>query len=193
MRLWSVAVCLCAIAGGMFGAEVKGQEADPFVKGNWELQLSGSHLIGEEGFGDRTVDGSRLGVGAGYYFLNDVAAIAEAAGVVQHIDGESGSADAYGGGFNLLLRWHFLQIDRLSLYADGGGGFVEYDRDSPPLGTRFNFDARAGLGATFRLSERTHLMGGARFFHQSNANIEGEDRNPQVNGAEFYVGLMWML
>ena len=36
-------------------------------------------------------------------------------------------------------------------------------------------------------------MGGARYFHLSNAQIDGPLRNPSVNGIEGYFGLMWNL
>ena len=52
---------------------------------------------------------------------------------------------------------------------------------------------RAGIGLTYKLDESTYLFGGARYFHLSNARLEGIEHNPQMNGVEFYVGLMFPL
>jgi hypothetical protein len=61
----------------------------------------------------------------------------------------------------------------------------------PHEGTDFNFTTRVGLGATHRLNHNTHLIGGARWFHLSNARIHGGDQNPSINGVEWHLGLAW--
>ncbi|HEX2972784.1 MAG TPA: acyloxyacyl hydrolase, partial [Tepidisphaeraceae bacterium] len=96
-----------------------------------------------------------------------------------------------GAGFSLLLRWHFLKVDRFSLYAEGSAGLVELDTDFPYGGTRFNFVERAGLGATYELMDDLHLMGGVRWFHLSNADLDGAERNPAFDALEYYGGLMF--
>jgi hypothetical protein len=81
----------------------------------------------------------------------------------------------------------------MSLFADGSFAPFEANTDVPPSGTRFNYVTRAGLGLTYQLDENLYLFGGAHYFHLSNARLEGFEHNPQMNGVEFYVGLMWRL
>jgi hypothetical protein len=38
-----------------------------------------------------------------------------------------------------------------------------------------------------------HLMFGARYWHLSNARIEGVERNPNFNAAQVFIGLIWQL
>ncbi len=163
---------------------------DAFTRDSWTLQLDGSY-VSEQG-GSNDIHGEQINAGASYYLLDRVAVVGELSGYHFNADNASYN-DAYGGGFDLLLRWHFLQIDRFTLYADAGAGAVQFDQRFPPEGTHFNFALRAGLGATYRLTDNLHLMGGSRFFHVSNADLEGSDHNPGLDSFEFYLGLMLAL
>jgi hypothetical protein len=82
-------------------------------------------------------------------------------------------------------------VDRFSLYAEGSTGLVELDTDFPHYGTRFNFVERVGLGATYELVDNLHLIGGARWFHLSNADLDGAERNPAFDALEYYAGLIF--
>jgi hypothetical protein len=44
---------------------------------------------------------------------------------------------------------------------------------------------------SYELRDGMYFMGGARYWHLSNAKMEGDLRNPSINGVEGYVGLMW--
>jgi hypothetical protein len=67
---------------------------------------------------------------------------------------------------------------------------LDAEQEIPRGGTEINFDARAGVGATVRLLNDLHLMGGVRYLHLSNGNIHGLDENPSIDAVEGYVGLM---
>jgi hypothetical protein len=43
----------------------------------------------------------------------------------------------------------------------------------------------------YRLADDTYLLGGARYFHLSNAKAHGSEKNPSYDGVEYYVGLMF--
>lgn len=160
-----------------------------FSQGTWALEISASH--GEPiRYSDEEVFTAALGVG--YYFLDDMAIIGRATFV--SIDHEPGSfpVDAVGGGVDGLLRWHVLHIgDDFTFYLDGGGGRFWTDEPSPPGGTTYNWIGRAGLGATWKIGERTHLIGGARYYHYSNGDVHGRINNPGHDGVEGYVGLVF--
>lgn len=97
--------------------------------------------------------------------------------------------DAVGGGVAFLFRWHFLESGDWTLYLDAGCGILGSNERIPADGTSFNFTPRAGVGATYRLDDRTRLMGGFRWFHISNA--ETSSRNPGWDGLQLYAGLSW--
>ncbi|MDZ4831912.1 MAG: acyloxyacyl hydrolase [Phycisphaerae bacterium] len=95
--------------------------------------------------------------------------------------------DAGGGGLALVIRWHFLDYETWSLYADLGIGILATTTDVPPDSTQFVFTPRAGVGASFALSEDTRLLVGARWFHISNAQTASN--NPGINALEGYAGV----
>lgn len=126
-------------------------------------------------------------LGGNYFLWNNFSLGAE-------IDGYGISQlgdDATAIGLEATFRHHFWQRDDWTFFIDGAFGPTYAMRETPQGGTHFNFVSRLGLGATFRLDEHLHLMFGARYWHLSNARIEGVDRNPNFNAIEGYVGLMW--
>ena len=105
-----------------------------------------------------------------------------------------GNDEVWIGSVGVLARWHFWNIDRWSIFLDGGGG-VSYADDQYPTyrydGTHFNFYGKVGLGASLELKSREYLTGGVRYFHMSNGQIHGKDQNPGQDGLQYWLGLMW--
>ncbi|MFO0828836.1 MAG: acyloxyacyl hydrolase [Phycisphaerales bacterium] len=95
--------------------------------------------------------------------------------------------DAGGGGLALVFRWHFLDFETWSLYADLGIGFLAMSNDVPENAASFVFTPRAGLGASFALNDTSRILVGARWFHISNAQTASE--NPGINALQGYVGV----
>jgi hypothetical protein len=91
------------------------------------------------------------------------------------------------------FRHHLWQREAWTIFIDGAFGPSYSLRDTPQGGTHFNFLSRLGLGATYRLDEHMHLMFGARYWHLSNARIEGVERNPNFNAVQVFIGLIWQL
>ena len=184
MVLWSV--------GTAAGAEQpvrRGLDPDApsyFSKGTWTLELAGGYVKDW----DRGKSSIALGdVGLGYYIDNTLSLRVEVVGYSFNQEPD----DAWGGAVNFLGRHHVLNRGDVSFFIDGGVGVVETSRRVPDGGTHLNFTPQVGMGMTWRLREKLHLIGGVRYFHLSNARIEGHDRNPQINGVEAHVGLMWQL
>ena len=103
---------------------------------------------------------------------------------------DGGDAGGLNPGFT--LRWHFLNRDRWSLYADAGIGLLFATDDVPRGGSSFGFMPRAGVGASVDLNDeglRGYL--GVRWHHISNARITGDDRNPDRDGVMIYGGVMF--
>lgn len=183
-RLWLVLGIV------MFAAWTQAQTTSPsapstaFTEGSWCSVIYGNYGS------DVTNRNVRLGganLGIGYYLVDNVALNLE--GSANMID-EPGP-DGWGGTTSLLLRQHFFNRDRFSFFIDVGWGIIETQYDTPVRGTRFNFIQHTGPGFTYELDKGTYLLGGARFFHISNARLEGRNRNPSVNGIEGYLGLMF--
>ncbi len=98
--------------------------------------------------------------------------------------------DAAGGSLSALIRWHFVNEGRLSLFVDGGIGMLGATDDVPEGGTELNFMPRAGVGATWRPWDgEMRLLLGLRWHHISNARSSGAEDNPSRDGAMLYVGL----
>ena len=166
----------CALANGRPAA---------FPKGTLTLQTYATYAGGI----DADSDFGSAAFGAGYYVWDNVSLSLEASGyrVFQS------SHDAWAYGIAGVLRHHIIQFDRTTIYADVAFGPVEATRHVPEGGTNFNFITRAGLGATYQIRDRLNMIGGVRYFHLSNARLEGSAKNPSINGVEGYVGLMWSL
>jgi hypothetical protein len=159
---------------------------DSFRKGAWAVEADAAYIHPARFSEDKFYQGS---VAASYYFADDVAVGAEVAGYF--VDQPTDDAVVLGGG--LLLRWHFLQAERYTLFVDGGFGVSIADAAVPEGGTHFNYTPKGGAGATIRLRDDLHFVGGVRFFHLSNANIHGRVQNPSFDGAQYYVGLIFAL
>ena len=181
---------LCAAETQTAPADSNGR-SDPshgeqFPRGTWTLQVDGAFLRARTNPRFEQFAGGHVGVG--YYVLDRLSINAD---VPVYWVNQSGP-NAVAGGFDLLARWHFVERGRLSLYLDGGAGFLVADHDVPRGGTHFNFTPQIGIGATWLLDDHTYLIGGARLLHLSNAGIDGHDRNPSVDGSLMgYVGIGW--
>lgn len=126
-------------------------------------------------------------VGVGYYLWNNHALNINAHGMI--IDQEGGEA-AQGTGLSIMGRYHFLNGDKWTVFFDGGVGYTWLDSPEPKGGTTYNFNPLCGFGAGYEIRDDVWLIGGARYFHLSNARQHGPDKNPGYDGVECYVGLL---
>ena len=97
-----------------------------------------------------------------------------------HVDQDT-VPNAFLKGFSLLTRFRVRNDHRnWDPFLEIGPGMVWSKTEVPATGTRFNFLILAGAGISRRLSARTHLTTGFRWFHLSNANRQGRGRNPDI-------------
>jgi hypothetical protein len=159
------------------------QAQSNFTKGTMTLELYGQFMRDVTG-GRANIDAGTVGVG--YYVKDHLAVNFELSGfsINQPV------RNAAGGGGDILLRHHLIVADSYTLFAEVGGGLFEGTHRVPAGGTHFNFTLQSGLGAARRLRDNLYLVGGLRYFHWSNARIAGNNRNPSLNGAEVYVGIL---
>jgi hypothetical protein len=161
--------------------------ASMFPEGMWTLQLYGAYVPSYE-TDDKLASGT---LGGSYYFGERHSVLFELAGYSFDPEGSFDAEDSCGGGANLGLRFQFFELDRLTLFVEGLAVMQEITHNFTQGGTHFNFNTQAGLGATFRIAENIHLIGGCRYVHISNAQIHGKSRNPNFNGVGGYLGVMF--
>jgi hypothetical protein len=175
---------LATFACLIFFAALARAEEPAFPKGTWTLQTYGSYAAGKRFYDEKLASGA---LGFGYAIFDNVSLNAEL--FATHITQSGPDANALN--LQILLRHHLLQFDRFTVFADVGPGIFEGSEKVPEGGTSFNITFRSGVGATYRLRENLYLLGGARYFHLSNAALEGREHNPSINGIEGYFGIMW--
>ncbi len=176
-----------------------GQPAGLFDKGDWiaELDLGYTMPIRYRPFvrkrgrpvGERVDDVSSLTLAVDYYIWDGFSIGAQASGL--YIDQDQDNAGA--GSLSLRARWHFLrgENDKWSIYTDAQGGRMWLSTASPPTGTTYNWIGSCGLGGTYRIDDRWNVAGGVRYYHYSNGNEHGVEKNPAFDGVTFYAGVMY--
>jgi hypothetical protein len=122
------------------------------------------------------------------YFRDNLAILFGA--TIGYADAKRADGGVFGGP-ELGVRWHFAQDEIWSTFLDGSIGAVFHEEALTPDSLRFNFDLQLGVGATYRLSKQTMVLGGLRSFHLSNARIQGKDNNLGFDAPLIYIGLMW--
>ena len=157
-----------------------------FAKGTWTVQTYGGYF---NELGSQDVEAGFATVGASYYFVDNMSLGLEASGFGFAQPGDNAGAAAGG----VVFRHHVISTRRGTFFLDLAASVAEASPDVPPGGTRFNFIEQAGMGITCPLRGNAHLLVGIRYLHLSNARIEGDDRNPSLNGVVGYAGLVFKL
>jgi hypothetical protein len=180
LRLAAVGLLILIFAG-----VTQGQEHGPFDKGTWNVSLTGSYITPIRYSEDELFN---LTLAVGYAPWDNHSLNLELSG---YYGDQPFDEDVIIGGIGILGRWHFLRGDKWSVFFDGGGSVTQADQEFPRGGTNFNFTGKLGLGGTYELHPGTHLIGGARYFHLSNAQIRKRDDNPNYDGLQWWGGMMW--
>lgn len=176
--IWCVAILL------LVAPLARADDPGNFPKGTWTLTAYGAfaHSFTEEEA--KLASGT---VGVGYYVLDNFSLNAELSGYHNTQEGPNANIANFEG----LIRHHLLHSGRFSLYLDGGAGLSIADHRTPYYGTYYNYILEFGTGATFQVYDNINLMGGMRYVHLSNADLEGKYHNPGINSAQIYVGLLF--
>lgn len=194
VRAGAIALGILLAATAATAAEQDASNTTPpatmFPKDMWTLELTTSYfhaIVDDEDIYNGVVAG-------GYYFDDKHAVRVEMLGYKMDLEDDNNTGDADDStafGLNLGLRYHFFEYQRLSVFIDGIVGAFYGSRNFPEFGTHFNFNEQLGLGATFRIDDNAHLIGGCRFIHISNARIRGADENPGFDGLGGYFGVVF--
>lgn len=158
---------------------------DPiFKQGTQDILFTAGYGFPFLGDHDHYTEGA---IGYGYYLLDQFSLNANLS--LNFADTQQ--KYAIGGEFNLMMRWHFLQYEKWTLFVDAGAGVSQWDHQLPPPGTQFNFSIRGGPGLTYQLTDNLHFVLGTQYLHYSNAGIQGGERHTGSNAWYTYAGLMW--
>ena len=175
--VWA-SIALCSIARAD-----EGVPASSFPRGTFSLSLEADYAHSFDLSRARIESGT---VGVGYYLFDNIALDAEVAGfAVQQAGPESTISE-----MDFRIRHHLINSGKFSFFLDFGAGVSYANTRTPATGTQFNYVLQPGLGATWELRDHVYLMAGARYWHLSNARLEGPLRNPSINANEGYVGVL---
>ena len=154
-----------------------------FSKGyqKWQTYVSGA------GFDTGKGEMYALHLGYGYFFMDDFSVNIDMLGgyIRSGIDNNGVAA-----GLDLILRQHPIKgpENLWSFYLELGAG-LQQQSTSFAGNRKFNFRLLGGGGATFRAAENVRIMAGMRYFHVSDAGIEGGGGG--FDGLQFYAGSMF--
>ena len=159
---------------------------DPFARRAWNLQLAGHgaseawnyNISHEELWG--IVPGFTYGVGRG---------LAVTATWPMYYVAQRGP-DVWMVAATIGVRGRLYRRGRVSAFWEVDMGVSKAETYIPPRGTRFNYLAGGGAGATVRLRPGTHLLAGLRWIHISNNGLAGRDRNPDIEAIGPQVGVL---
>ncbi|KAA0216962.1 MAG: acyloxyacyl hydrolase [Leptolyngbya sp. PLA3] len=159
--------------------------AQPFgVKGQTRLTI-GTGVAFEVEDDDDSTD-FNINVAWSRFLVDDIEMRLELGG--WYFDQESDGA--WGINPNFVLRWHLINKERWTFFADAGIGVLFSTDDVPPGGTSANFTPRAGAGITHKIGARGQRAElGVRWHHISNARLTGDSDNPDRDGVMVYAGI----
>ena len=98
--------------------------------------------------------------------------------------------DAWFIGATIGMRGRIYRRGRTNFFWEFDVGVSKADAFTPPRGTRFNYLAMGGGGATLRLRPGAHLLMGMKLIHVSNNGLAGRHRNPDIEALGPHVGVL---
>jgi hypothetical protein len=150
----------------------------------WDVEVLGTGLADVT---NRHVGMGGMTVGAGYYVLKNLAIQMDFSA---YGFGE-GHTQGAAGGVTIGLRHHIVNIGKALIFADVSFGEIWASNNLPVHGTHRNNTFEFGIGVAYPIGQDVYLIGGPRFFHLSNANDAGSDRNPSINAVQGVIGVLW--
>ena len=114
--------------------------------------------------------------------------VVTAMGTLYHV--EQRAPDAFVFGITWGARGRVVKRPRWSGFWELRVGISEADTFTPPGGTRFNYLAIGGIGATVRVRGAVHVLGGLEWVHLSNNSLAGRSRNPDIEAVGPKVGVL---
>ena len=185
-RLIAAAVLLVAVLYSRAIAQPPGMPDTPFSRRGWHLELS--YHAAAETWNYNVSREEMHGINAGLtYGLREGLALTVRA-PLYFVDQRG--IDAFLFGVTGGVRGRIYQYRSVAFFLEVDVGISESDRTVPPGGTRFNYLAMGGGGATVRLRPGLHLLAAMRWTHVSNGGVAGRDRNPDIEAVGPQLGVL---
>jgi hypothetical protein len=187
--LLTAAPALCALSGPAVHAQAPAPAAatgDAFAARSWHAELAMYGGLEAWNYNGSHEKLSAIVPGFGYGLGKGVVLVGRA--MLFYI-GQRGP-DGFLLGATIGARGRFVHRPQWSLFWEGEVGISQADTYVPRRGTRFNYLAIGGIGATVPLGSRLHLLSGLRLIHISNGGLAGRDRNPDIEAIGAHLGLM---
>ena len=157
---------------------------DPFRKRGWHLELLGHGALEAWNYNNSHEEMYGLAAGLTYGLRDGLQFTARSP--LYYVSQRT--IDGYLFGATVGIRGRVYRRGAASLFLDVEVGIAESDTPVPPRGTRFNYLALGGAGATIRLRRGVHLLTGLKWIHVSNNGLAGRDRNPDIEAVGVVVG-----
>jgi hypothetical protein len=159
---------------------------DPFARRGWHLELGGQVEL--EAWNYNLNHEELYGVSAGFTYGLGKGVVFTVAWPFSYVSQRGVDGCVLGGTFG--ARGRIYKRGGLSLFWDFGVGASQADTFVPPRGTRFNYIAQGGGGATVGLGRGMHALLAVRWIHFSNNGLAGRDRNPDIEAIGAHVAVL---
>ncbi|HCC36748.1 MAG TPA: hypothetical protein DEQ14_03540 [Treponema sp.] len=111
-------------------------------------------------------------------------------GVIMAFDGKNNvRLPTFGFTVNGNMRIYAPSINRTRFFTEGGMSFVFFTRNYPENGTKLNGALHAGGGIEHKLEDSTRIFATMDWFHISNNDVYGRERNPGINAIGMRFGI----
>jgi hypothetical protein len=169
-------------------AQVQGppRSEDPFEKRGWHLELSADLALEAWNYNANREEMYGLAPGITYGLREGL--VLTGGGPLYYVSQRG--VDAFLLGATFGVRGRVLKRGRTAGFVEFQVGVSHADTYTPPRGTRFNYLALGGAGATVRVRPHTHLLVGLKWVHVSNNSLAGRDRNPDIEAVGPRLGLL---
>ncbi len=112
--------------------------------------------------------------------------------VIMAFDGKNNvRMPTFGFAVNGSMRVYAPPIKKAKLFTEGGMSFVVFTKDYPENGSKINAALKVGGGMEYRLADSTKIFTTMDWFHISNNDMYGRERNPSINAVGITAGLQF--
>jgi len=113
---------------------------------------------------------------------------------VKNFSGErkTSQIDALALGISYFLKWHFIELNKWSLYFDHGLGLIFTNTEFPPKGTKINGSINVGIGVSYFVNSFISINLAIKDYHSSNGNGFA-DNNPAYDATIFSCGISYKI
>jgi hypothetical protein len=180
------AIALLALSALPARAQTPAASGDPFAAGRWHVEVEGVAAVEAWNYNISHEELYGLSEGVTYGIRNGL--VLRANQRLAYVSQRS--EDAVLLGLTIGVRARVYRRGRVSVFLQGDAGVSHTAVAAPPRGTRFNYLASGGAGATIRAAPWLHFVATLQVIHVSNAGVKGPSRNPDIEAIGASIGMI---